>query len=241
MSELKKFYDDFNMQARIIPALIVAVPIFIYLIINNIINIDYVKILNNSMIFIIIIALYYRVIRNLGKKYEDKMYKELGGKPTTIVLRYSDNRIDKLTKTRYHKKLNLVIDDIKLPTKKENEKEDDDQMYESASNWLRNYANTNREKEQRVYQELKDYNFWRNLYGGKVIIIISCVVCIIIEVIKLIILKNIDLKNMFPIAIMTTILIVTCLVINKKIVLEKAFDYAITLMGVCERIRKERV
>lgn len=33
--------------------------------------------------------------------------------------------------------------------------------------YLRNYANSNRETEPRVYQELKEYNYWRNLYRCK--------------------------------------------------------------------------
>ena len=47
-----------------------------------------------------------KIARNLGKEYEKKMYKQLGGMPTTIVLRFSDQTFDEVTKQRYHKKLN---------------------------------------------------------------------------------------------------------------------------------------
>ena len=31
------------------------------------------------------------ITRGLGKSYEEKMYKELGGMPTTIIFRFDDN------------------------------------------------------------------------------------------------------------------------------------------------------
>ncbi len=240
MKILKENFDDFNIHARIMPALIIAMPVYIYLNINRILELNFINILRNSMVFIILIAFYYRIIRNLGKKIEEKMYFDLGNKPTTIVLQYRDTSFDELTKTRYHKKLNKKVAGIKLPIKKENETKEDDKAYESAINWLRNFANTHRDTEQRTYQELKDYNFWRNLYGGKTIMIISCLTCIIIELIKIILLNSKEFHqiypNVFTMSIMLFILLMVCVVINKNVIKMKAFDYAKTLLEVCERI-----
>lgn len=240
MKILKENFDDFNIHARIMPALIIAMPVYIYLNINKILELNFIDILGNSMVFIILIAFYYRIIRNLGKRIEEKMYYDLGDKPTTIVLQYRDTSFDEITKTRYHKKLNKKVEEIKLPIKKEKETEDDDKAYESAINWLRNFANTHRDTEQRTYQELKDYNFWRNLYGGKVIMITSCLACIFVELIKIILLNSKEFNpiypNVFTISIMLFILLMVCLVINKKVIKMKAFDYARTLLEICERI-----
>ena len=52
----------------------------------------------------------------------------------------------------------------------------------NVSNILRNYANSNRNKEQRVYQELKEYNFWRNLYGTKGIALVVYLLIIVREI-----------------------------------------------------------
>mgnify|MGYP001025156089 FL=1 len=52
----------------------------------------------------------------------------------------------------------------------------------TISNILRNYANSNRNKEQRVYQELKEYNFWRNLYGTKGIALVVYLLIIVREI-----------------------------------------------------------
>ena len=242
MQNFKNIFDDFNVHARIIPALITVLPVYIYLLLKNSVNNTFLQsLIPSSIVYILIVALYYRVIRNLGKKYEEKMYKELGGKPTTILLRYSNNMIDETTKNRYHKKLNEKVNDIDLPTKKEDEVSSDDMKYESVINWLRKYANSNREREMRVYQELKDYNFWRNLYGSKWITIISCITLIIIEIFQLGKFNIMELiMNPIPtytaIYVMTGILLFIFIVINKKIVKNKAFDYAKVLLEVCDNL-----
>ena len=89
--------------------------------------------------------------------------------PTTIILRFSDDTIDDITKVKYHKWLNEKIPDLQLPESEEEENLDSqsDSKYESVTKYLRIYANSHREQFPRVYQELKKYNYWRNLYGCK--------------------------------------------------------------------------
>lgn len=242
MKELKNMFDDFNIHARIIPACISIMPIYIYLLLKNIIDLNFIEnFIIKSFIGVLLIALFYRVVRNLGKIYEDRMYKKLGAKPTTIILRYSNNIVDEVSKTRYHKKLNEKIPQIKLPLKKEKEIDEDDIKYESSMNWLRKYANSNRKKEPRTYQELKDYNFWRNLYGTKIIMVLSCIIIIIIECFLVGLENLMDIvRNPYPkyiiILIMFFILILICIVIRKKNMEEKAFDYAKTLLEICDSL-----
>lgn len=242
MSILKNLFDDFNLHARIIPALITILPIYIYLLLRNLVTNSFIQsFLPNSVIYFLLVSWFYRIVRNFGKKYEEKMYKKLGAKPTTILLRYSNNIIDTETKTRYHRKLNKNIKGIKLPIGIENENISDDEKYESAINWLRKYANSNKDKEIRVYQELKDYNFWRNLYGGKWIMIISSALLIFVECFQLRENSVLELvKNPFPqttvLVVMIFILIISCTAINKKTVKNKAFDYAKTLLEVCDSL-----
>lgn len=239
---LKETFDDFNLHTRVVPTLIIALPVYIYLILKNIIEVNFIDtIFVNSGFFLLLIIVFYKLTRNLGKKYEEQMYKKLKAKPTTVILRYSNNIIDEVTKNRYHKKLNEKVKDLKLPVKKEKETKEDDMKYESAINWLRKYANSNRDKEPRVYQELKDYNFWRNLYGGKVIIILTCLICIIIEFINL---MNYGITHIItnpcpiivPMIVMIIILVLSCVIVNKKSVEDKAFDYAKTLLEVCDSL-----
>lgn len=105
----------------------------------------------------------------------------------------------------------------------------------------RNYANSNRNKEQRVYQELKEYNFWRNLYGTKGI---ALVVYLLIIVREITLHGTIDIKNIFlnpypdyvVLILMTLYAVTFVLFVNKQTVIIKAFDYAKSLIEVCERI-----
>ena len=111
----------------------------------------------------------------------------------------------------------------------------------TISNILRNYANSNRNKEQRVYQELKEYNFWRNLYGTKGI---ALVVYLLIIVREITLHGTIDIKNIFlnpypyyvVLILMTLYAVTFVLFVNKQTVIIKAFDYAKSLIELCERI-----
>ncbi len=124
---------------------------------------------------------------------------------------------------------------------KTNETLDDDQQYLSATTILRNYANSNRDKEPRVYQELKEYNFWRNLYGTK---IIALLVYVIFAIREIFIMGTFNLKQVFlhpypeyiALIIMALCIFFTVLFVNQKMVKQKGFDYAKALIEVCERI-----
>ena len=54
--------------------------------------------------------------------------------PTTIILRFSDDTIDDITKVKYHKWLNEKIPDLQLPESEEEENLDSqsDSKYESV-------------------------------------------------------------------------------------------------------------
>ncbi len=158
-------------------------------------------------------------------------------------MRFSDDTFDEITKKRYHKKLNL-FEGIALPLNVSDETTDTDQQYISASNILRNYANSNRDKEQRVYQELKEYNFWRNLYGTKSIALVAYLLIIIREIILQ---SPIDIETVFlhpdpecgGLIFMVLWAVAFMWLVNKKTVTQKAFDYAKSLIEVCERIPTE--
>lgn len=56
----------------------------------------------NFIISVIFISLAAYIARELGKSYEEKMYKELGCMPTTIIFRFADNIIDDISKLKYY-------------------------------------------------------------------------------------------------------------------------------------------
>ena len=94
MENIKSNFDDFTFNARVMPVLVVILPIICVGVYEGIIkeggleNAIYV-----SMIIIFMTFMAY-IARHLGKKVESKMVKRLGGLPTTILMRFSDTRID---------------------------------------------------------------------------------------------------------------------------------------------------
>lgn len=240
MDNLKKMFDDFTFHTRVMPVLIVLIPVFALGVVKGILDGDLWLNTSITLIFVVFLSLSSRVAREIGKNYEKKMFEKLGGKPTTILLRYNNDLIDNLSKTRYHQKLNERITDLNLPVNKRGEGRNSDDKYDSAINWLRNYANTNRDKEFRVYQELKEYNFWRNFYGLK---LIAFSIYLLITIREVYIMKGFSFSELllqpYPKYITFLIMAISIILIfwfvSKKTVERKAFDYAKALVEVCER------
>lgn len=243
MDKIKGFFDDFTFHARVMPIIILSIPIVIIGIHSGIAHDSLIESVLMCSITLAFLTITSNIARNLGKDYEKKMYKQLGGMPTTIVQRFSDDTFDDITKQRYHKKLNQ-FEGLNLPLDRATETINDDQQYISAANILRNYANANREKEPRVYQELKEYNFWRNMYGTKNIALFLYFCILVREIVILYINRKLSLKEIFLqpypeylTLIVTAIGIILMLFfINQKTVEQKGFDYAKTLIEVCERV-----
>lgn len=239
MDKFIKFFDDFTFHARIVPVLTAMFPLIILCIFKGFIYKNILDVSSYILVIFIFVVLASKVARECGKHYEAKMYDELGEQPTTIILRYSDSTIDKVTKTRYHKILNEKVKEVNLPLNPDEENKESDIMYSSSMTYLRKYANSNRNAEPRVYQELKEYNYWRNLYGCKWP---SILVYTLIASREIILIDSFNIKNIFMnpypkyIAFLLMIIgiIVMCIFVNKNTVKRKAFDYAKTLAEVCE-------
>ena len=244
MEKIKGFFDDFTFHARVMPIIVLLMPIIVLGITKGIVQDSWLDGAILSAVSFAFLSITSKIARNLGKDYEKKMYKQLGGIPSTIVQRFSDDTFDSVTKQRYHKKLNQ-FEGLLLPIDQSQETVADDAQYTSAANILRNYANANRDKEPRVYQELKEYNFWRNLYGAKKIALFAYLIFAIREAV---IIEAASLKELFlhpypeyvPIIILGLGIVCIMLFANQKTVQQKSFDYAKTLIEVCERIPTER-
>lgn len=237
---LNSFLDDFSRYARLMPAVVLVIPFGISAFIRGAFQKELLETVAFLLLMLGAAAFAMYVFRNRGKAVETAMYSRLGAKPTTIIQRFSDQRVDAVTKQRYHKRLNEVYG-LHLPERMEDETPESDAQYESAANALRNYANSHRDKEARVYQELKEYNFARNLYGGKWIALTAYVLTAIRE---FWLLKPTDMGQLIAglgsdyavLLIMALAALALLLFVRKSSVELKAFDYAKTLIEVSERI-----
>jgi len=131
----------------------------------------------------------------------------------------------------------------KFPLSAEAEKNDQsDEIYVSIMTHLRNRANENRKLEPRVYQESKEYNYWRNLYGFKWI---TLVIYVCVAVREVLLKESFGIKEIFmqpypdyiAFIFMMVGIIIIGFCVKESVVREKAFDYAKKLAETCERIK----
>lgn len=241
MENIKANFDDFTFNARVMSVLVVVLPIICVGVYESIIKEGVLESSLYVVMIIIFITFMAYIARDLGKKAERKMIKRLGGLPTTILMRFSDTRIDPHSKMRYHKILKKKVKELKIPISIEEENGDSDYIYDSAINWLRGIANSDKKKYHLVYKELKNYNFWRNLYGIKYI---GICIYILIAVRETILMRNFNIADIiikpYPqyiaFIIMTGSALLGLIMINRKIVENKAFDYAKALLEICDKI-----
>lgn len=105
------------------------------------------------------------IARGRGKLLEEKLVKEWGGMPTTILLRHSDSWLENGTKKRYHLDA-LERLGIELPTAVEEAADPAgaDDAYRSVSRHLRELT---REDKKLLLKENIAYGFHRNMLAMK--------------------------------------------------------------------------
>lgn len=177
IKEMSKFFDHYNRKARLYPAIIALLPViwtaaaFAPRIITDI---------PKSAFFLVFLwcLLYWAstISRSRGKLVEQRLLKKWGAWPTTISLRHCDNRIDGITKARYHARLSEICNGMQFPTVDEetNAKDAADNTYRSATKQL---IEVRRGPEyQMLHDENAFYGFRRNLLGLKAIAVIFGVI-----------------------------------------------------------------
>jgi len=121
-------------------------------------------------------ALVTQVGRDKGKLKEERLYESWGGKPTTVMLRHRDSPLDPAALTLLHDALAKATG-VPTPSKRKEAGNPDtaDKVYEEYVRYLRD-STRDREKYPRVFEELVNYGFRRNLWGLKPIGIVLAVI-----------------------------------------------------------------
>lgn len=109
-----------------------------------------------------------QICRDRGRTLQSRLYKAWGGKPSVTMLRYSDDRLDRLTKARYREYLKASVPDLALPSHEEeiDDPEKADEAYESANEWLLQQT-ADHARFELLFRENTNYGFKRNLAGLK--------------------------------------------------------------------------
>ncbi len=162
-----KILDAYSVKARYYPALLATIPGLVALaILISWSRFGLTTVVASTAIPVLVFAA-ADTARRLGKRIEQRIYDESGGKPSVVMLRYSDKTFDTASKEQYRP---FLASKINQPVPTELQEQQDlkagDGFYERSGGWLReNTRNVN--KFGVLFAENITYGFRRNLFGLK--------------------------------------------------------------------------
>lgn len=161
--------DPYERPARLYPALLALLPLLVLVMLLY--GSKTTALTGAVTVAVSCGALYLttNLCRELGKRLEDKLFQKWGGKPTTQLLRHRDNRIEGVTKRRYHSFLASKIS-VAFPDKDQEAKDPPaaDEIYQSSIRWLLNHTRPEDNKKfDLIFKENVAYGFRRNALGVK--------------------------------------------------------------------------
>ena len=233
--------DRYSIKARIVPALIVLLPLGLALICifpEKFAGWDLMVWLGTSGGLAVFLE---QLARDRGKEKEVTLFEKWGGKPSTVMLRHADSPLGAITVSRYHSKLVSAVPGIKMPSKEDEQKDPGyaDEVYDSCVAFLR--ANTrDRDKFRMIQEENINYGFRRNLWGMKPFAILFVGVSIIL-VFTQVYPNWANPGKVKPVALVTLFLDFSFLLIWWKVVTtdwvqSAANAYARQLLGACDQL-----
>ncbi|KAA6321186.1 hypothetical protein EZS27_029135 [termite gut metagenome] len=160
--------NQYSLQARVYPSFIVLMPVLLL----AIFYITDFKIYLHYITAVISVGLTSYLLsqlgRDRGKNKENMLFKLIGGKPTTKILRHSNDILDDYTKERYYNALRSKINNISIPTLEEETQTPSkaDEIYNSCAKYLISKTRDT-EKYNLLFKENISYGFRRNLWGMK--------------------------------------------------------------------------
>jgi hypothetical protein len=173
---MKTGLDEYTRNARLKPAFLVVLPIALTIAVLGFKQSATEGTLLGLLSSLGFTFLLSQIVRDIGSAKQPWLFQEWGGKPTTIMLRHGDKRLNPLTRARYHQKLNALIPEMQLPSAAQEKEspEHSDAKYESCVDLLLSRTR-DKERFQLLFQENINYGFRRNLWAMRPTGIIICI------------------------------------------------------------------
>lgn len=165
---LSDLFDEYSLKARVRPAFYCLLPLVVtvYLVAPTFYS-------TATALFSIAVACGFVTMlanftRYRGRKTEKRLFDAWGGKPTTILLRHTDNSLDPHTKARYHSHISQNASGWTPPTIQDelNDPAQADKVYDSAIKWLLEQTR-DKKKYRLLFDENITYGYRRNTLGIK--------------------------------------------------------------------------
>jgi hypothetical protein len=162
---MKLPFDEYEIRARISPALIVSIPALcvVYAVAPST-HSPFKTAGIGTLLEVAVLYLLGRIARDRGYKQQNRLFDQWGGPPTTRILRHNNTLIDAVTKERLKITLQTICG-LTFPTEDEerNNPARADTLYGSA---IKALLEQRRDKKYRlIFNENCNYGFARNLYG----------------------------------------------------------------------------
>jgi hypothetical protein len=176
-----KVTDPYDRQARLYPALLCLLPLLALLALLYAPNVSALTGVVSLAVSCGGLFLLTNICREMGKRKEEKLFREWGGKPTTQLLRHRDGVIDSVTKRRYHAflaaKINAIFPDIE---QERNDPAKADEAYQSGARWLLDRTRPGSGKQfDLLFRDNITYGFRRNALGVKPLGMVVAAGCLI--------------------------------------------------------------
>ena len=244
-------YNPYDRKARLQPAIWTAFPILVSipLLIHNL-GVIWATVTGGFMYFGGTMFL-KQIVRDRGKSLEPLLFQSWGGKPSVAMLRHSDSRLEKSTKSRYRDFLNRTVPNVRLSSEANEKKfpEKADKGYESANSWLLAQTRDTR-RFNLLFRENINYGFRRNILALKLWAFIVDAIVIIFIVLKGLnywtgsfttTVQTISPEIWVSLMIAIGHMIIFLIVIQKKWVRLAAETYAKTLLSACDELEQEQI
>jgi len=226
-------FDEYSFKARVTPALIALLPVFIVVAAWLPDLYEFGKATAGLLVSCGAVAILSHFARECGKSIEEKLWCKWGGPPATMALHHKSTLIDSLRKSRFHQFLETRIPGWKAPTfELENKNpEDSFRVYDSAIKWLIERTR-DRQKFPLVFAEGVNYGFRRNVLGLKPFGVLVSLVALTISV--WFACEKFSVVGIGSIIIIASLLIWWIVVVSESWVRNAANEYAKKLLSSCD-------
>ena len=245
-------FDPYDREARLKPALLTALPIFVPILLL-IPEFDLIRVsLIGFIVCFGVTTFLTHVGRNWGKRLEPALFQTWGGRPSMAMLRHSDTRLAVATKERYRNFLMHTVPGLKLSSEEEEQNcpQKADAGYQSASDWLLTQTR-DRGRFGLLFRENISYGFRRNIWALKRwAFVADCITIAIVAVVILVfdlwtgefIATIQSIGILIWLSIFSTLIHILCFIfiVQKKWVRSAAEAYAQQLLAACDTLEGER-
>lgn len=164
---LDKVLDPYDLTARLLPGLLVLAPAILYVAVLYGAKSPIAVALSSVLAICGGPYLLSSLVRTWGQRAQDRLFRQWGGQPSTMLLRHRHDHLSPQTKERY-RELAASRLGVQLPSAEEEVRDPAkaDQAYVATADTLRPLTN-DRKVFPFVFKELVAYGFNRNAHGSR--------------------------------------------------------------------------